>query len=139
MTDEVVVELSEILTLRSKRNLLVLADALTQQQQIPQETAIRNIEAAYIRAAEAEYGPEYEFWARIMKDGSIQLAQVLKVVEMMRNEFREVSLSDLQQSQSHAELEQYVVNSLDPVHPPQISEWLRSDETEIQNVKITVH
>lgn len=138
MSGETVIELPESLTLKNERNLLVLANTLTQQQQIQQETAVQIIEAAYVRAAEAKYGAEYEFWARIKNDGSIQLAQVLKVVEIMRNECREVTLSDLQDSQSHAELGQYVVNPLEPVHPPQIAEWLGSGETEIQNVKITV-
>lgn len=139
MTGEIFLDLPEELNLKGERNLLVLANVLIRQQQIPQETASREIEAAYVRAAEAEYGAEYEFWAKLKKDGSIELAQVLKVVDLMVNEYREVALTEIRNTQSDAELGHYVVNPVTPIHPHRISEWLRSGETQIRNLSITAH
>ncbi|NOD92948.1 hypothetical protein GS636_09155 [Ruegeria sp. HKCCD4884] len=138
MTDDIFLDLPEEINLKGERNLLVLANVLIRQQQIPQETASREIEAAYVRAAEAEYGAEYEFWAKLKKDGSIELAQVLKVVDVMLNEYREVALTDIRNTQSDAELGHYVVNPVPPIHPHRISEWLRSGETQIRNLSINV-
>ncbi|KIC43365.1 hypothetical protein RA27_08845 [Ruegeria sp. ANG-R] len=137
MTEDPIVEIAEPLVLEADRSLLALAGAISKEQGIPQEVAIREVEASYVRAAEAEYGPEYEFWAQIKADGTVQLAQVLKVVKAMRNEYREVALDDLRKSHPEARPGQYVVNALAPIHPHRISEWMQPRQTRVENLKIT--
>ena len=124
--------------LKSNRNLLVLAEVLAKANGVSVEDAVTGIEASYVRAAEAEFGTEYEFWARIKPDGTISLAQVLKVVDVVRSEYREVALGDLSRYDANAALGQFVVNELDSVHPEKIVHWLQSEGTEICNISLSV-
>ncbi|SDW15513.1 NusA N-terminal domain-containing protein [Ruegeria halocynthiae] len=137
MSDNHLLEVAEGFVLKGDRSLQALARALAKEQGVPLKAAIQDIEASYVRAAEAEYGPEYEFWAQVKEDGTVQLAQVLKAVEVMRNAQREVAVDDLRRSRPDAQPGQYVVNTLDPIHPHKIAQWMRSTETQIENVKIT--
>lgn len=72
---------------------------------------------AYVEAAQQEYGSEFTFWARMDSAGRIEVAQVLKIVETVADERREVNFSTVKQHASNAKLGDYIVNIIDPVVP----------------------
>ena len=125
-------------TLRSDRSLTSLILGLAAERGISTEQAARDVEEAYVRAAEVKHGAEYLFWAKLDADGTMSLAQVLQVVEHVVNPCREVALSDLRSNFPDAELGQYVVNAIAPVHPPKIAHWQIPRATEIENVELVV-
>ena len=136
--EEVVFQRAEGFTLSSDRNLLVLSERIAKERGISREQAVDEIQEAYVQAAEAEHGPEYLFWAKIAEDGAVFVAQVLRAVEVMRNPYREVALLDLQSTYPDAQLGQYIVNAITPVHPPKLADWLVPRATEISNVELKV-
>lgn len=136
MTQDLLLETPGPFVLDSDRTLLSLAGFLADTHGIPRQQAVDEIEAAYIRAAEAEYGPDYTFWVRVKPDGSIAVAQVLKIVEVMRDERREVALGDLSDSHPDARLGAFIVNPVAPVHPAHIAEWLQPRQTTLRNIRV---
>ncbi|SMX36914.1 NusA N-terminal domain-containing protein [Octadecabacter ascidiaceicola] len=72
---------------------------------------------AYVEAAKQKHGSEFTFWARVDDSGCIEVAQVLKIVETVADERREVNLANVRQRDSKAKLGGYIVNIIDPVVP----------------------
>ena len=82
------------------------------------------VEAAYVKAAERRHGSDFIFWARRNDAGHIAVAQVLKIVETVVDDHREVKLTDVQLCVPNAKLGEYVINRIDPVEPdgPQMTD-----------------
>ncbi|GAA6158662.1 hypothetical protein NBRC116589_08360 [Ruegeria sp. HU-ET01832] len=138
MTSSSLVEGGTTITLETDRTLLTLAAKLAEKQRMSAQDAIGEIEQAYTRAAEAEHGPEYLFWAKIGKDGAISVAQVLKIVEVLTDQYREVALSDVRNNFPDAQIGQFVVNAIDPVHPPKVAHWLSPRATDISGLDLSL-
>ena len=70
--------------------------------------------AAYVQAAQAKYGDQYTFWAKVDEAGQVSLAQVLRVVEFVEDVCKEVALTHIRRTDPNAALGDHVVNPLDP-------------------------
>ena len=92
-------------------------------------------EAELLNAAKLAYGSAYHFWAKVDDQGRPSLAQVLRVVETVRDERREVALHLLQRTNPSASLGDHVVNPLDVD-----AIWLceSASDTAVSNVMLTV-
>ena len=97
------------------------AEELAHRQQVPVREMIKEIERAYVDAAETQYGKGNTFWASVQDVGAIKLAQVLKVVEEVKTPQREVARSNLLETDPDVQLGHYVVNTIEPIHPPKFA------------------
>ena len=132
-----ILESADALVLRRNTFLRTLAEELAHRQQVPVREMIKEIERAYVDAAETQYGKGYTFWASVQDDGTIKLAQVLKVVEEVKTPQREVARSNLLETDPDVQLGHYVVNTIEPIHPPKFAQSVRLQETHITNLKIS--
>lgn len=138
MTETVLVDRPDTIELGLDTDLMSLAAVIAAEYDISPEMAVREIEDLYVAAAEAEHGAGYRFWASVKRDGTVEVAQVLKVVATLRDEQREVAIDALRTVEPEAQLGQYVVNPIDPIHPARIAVWLEKGKTEVRNVKLSV-
>lgn len=95
------------------------------------------IEAAYVKAAEQKHGGEFTFWARIDDAGRVAVAQVLRIVETVKDEHREVKLADIILRAPNAKLGEYVVNRIDAVEPDETQMTDAKTLATIRNVRIS--
>jgi len=132
-----ILTISEPLVLTSERNLRILARHIARERAQPLSEVINEIEHLYVKTAKAQYGEEYEFWSHIQQNGQIKLAQVLKIVDRVECEQREVKFTDVIAFRPDAKIGTYICNALSPIHPAKIEEWLAAAETLVQKVQIS--
>ncbi len=75
------------------------------------------VEAAYVEAAEQKHGSEFTFWARLDGAGGVEVAQVLKIVENVEDEYREVKLANVITRVPTAKPGEFFLNRIKPVEP----------------------
>ncbi|MCX7561802.1 hypothetical protein OS190_19755 [Sulfitobacter sp. F26204] len=138
MTPDPVLRVDGAFDAQNPGALLAFARKKSNKSGIPVTQVIAEIEAAYVREAEATYGTKFEFWARLRQDGHVVLAQVLKVVKIVKDNHREVSLKNARLQNSAVHPGQYFVKNLKPIHPVEFSKHLRSSQNSISNLKISV-
>ena len=59
------------------------------------------------------------------------------VVEEVKTPQREVARSNLLETDPDVQLGHYVVNTIEPIHPPKFAQSVRLQETHITNLKIS--
>ena len=135
--EKTLLQLDGLYELQYPQAEMVLAQLNARDPDLSLEEAVAQFEAAYVKTAQSHYGREYKFWARLKRDGRIDLVQVLKIVKVVKNAHRHVSLENVQQHDPKAKIGQFVVNALPPIHPQEFADNLGKAATFVQDVRIS--
>ena len=103
-------------TAANKAELIAIADAVAREKSIDRMIVIEAMEEAIQRAARARYGAENDIRAKIdPRSGDLRLWRVLEVVEEPEDYFKQISLIDAQERESHAKIGDFIVDPLPPI------------------------
>ncbi len=103
-------------TALSRTELLQVADAVAREKSIERDEVLEAMEQAISKAGRAKYGHEHDIRAEIdRKTGEIRLRRFREVVEMVENEFTELTLADGQARQPGVDLGDFIVEELPPI------------------------
>ena len=100
----------------ARPELLQIAESVAREKSIDQNIVIEAMEQAIQSAAKRKYGQELEIRAGInKKSGEIEIARVLKVVEVIDNKATEITLEEGQKRDSSARIGDYFYDPLPPI------------------------
>ena len=100
----------------ARPELLQIAESVAREKSIDQNIVIQAMEQAIQSAAKRKYGQELEIRAGInKKSGEIEIARVLKVVEVVDNKAIEITLEEGQKRDSSARIGDYFYDPLPPI------------------------
>ena len=100
----------------ARPELLQIAESVAREKSIDQNIVIEAMEQAIQSAAKRKYGQELEIRAGInKKSGEIEIARVLKVVEVVDNKAIEITLEEGQKRDSSARIGDYFYDPLPPI------------------------
>ena len=100
----------------ARPELLQIAESVAREKSIDQNIVIEAMEQAIQSAAKRKYGQELEIRAGInKKSGEIEIARVLKVVEVVDNKATEITLEEGQKRDSSARIGDYFYDPLPPI------------------------
>jgi N utilization substance protein A len=100
----------------ARPELLQIAESVARDKSIDQGIVIEAMEQAIQSAAKRKYGQELEIRAGInKKSGEIEIARVLKVVEVIENKATEITLEDGQKRDASARLGDFFYDPLPPI------------------------
>ena len=93
----------------ARPELLQIAESVAREKSIDQNIVIQAMEQAIQSAAKRKYGQELEIRAGInKKSGEIEIARVLKVVEVVDNKAIEITLEEGQKRDSSARIGDFI-------------------------------
>ena len=96
--------------------LLQVADAVARDKGIDRDEVLEAMEQAIQKAGRSKYGHEHDIRAHIdRKNGEIQLARFMEVVEEVENELTQLTLSQAQAKKSDAVIGEFLVDPLPPI------------------------
>ena len=100
----------------ARPELLQIAESVAREKSIDQNIVIQAMEQAIQSAAKRKYGQELEIRAGInKKSGEIEIARVLKVVEVVDNKAIEITLEEGQKRDSSARIGDFFYDALPPI------------------------
>ncbi len=100
----------------ARPELLQIAESVAREKSIDQDIVIEAMEQAIQSAAKRKYGQELEIRAGInKKNGEIEIARVLKVVEEVENKAIEISIEEGKKRNSDARIGDYFYDPLPPI------------------------
>ena len=100
----------------ARPELLQIAESVAREKSIDQSIVIEAMEQAIQSAAKRKYGQELEIRAGInKKSGEIEIARVLKVVEVVDNKAIEITLEEGQKRDSSARIGDFFYDPLPPI------------------------
>ena len=100
----------------ARPELLQIAESVAREKSIDQNIVIEAMEQAIQSAAKRKYGQELEIRAGInKKSGEIEIARVLKVVEVVDNKAIEITLEEGQKRDSSARIGDFFYDPLPPI------------------------
>jgi len=100
----------------ARPELLQIAESVAREKSIDQDIVIEAMEQAIQSAAKRKYGQELEIRAGInKKNGEIEIARVLKVVEEVENKAIEISIEEGKKRDSDARIGDYFYDPLPPI------------------------
>ena len=100
----------------ARPELLQIAESVAREKSIDQSIVIEAMEQAIQSAAKRKYGQELEIRAGInKKSGEIEIARVLKVVEVVDNKATEITLEEGEKRDSSARIGDYFYDPLPPI------------------------
>ena len=100
----------------ARPELLQIAESVAREKSIDQNIVIQAMEQAIQSAAKRKYGQELEIRAGINKNsGEIEIARVLKVVEVVDNKAIEITLEEGQKRDSSARIGDFFYDPLPPI------------------------
>ena len=100
----------------ARPELLQIAESVAREKSIDQDIVIEAMEQAIQSAAKRKYGQELEIRAGInKKNGEIEIARVLKVVEEVENKAIEISIEEGKKRNSDARVGDYFYDPLPPI------------------------
>ena len=100
----------------ARPELLQIAESVAREKSIDQGIVIEAMEQAIQSAAKRKYGQELEIRAGInKKSGEIEIARVLKVVEVIENKATEITIEEGKKRDSSARVGDYFYDPLPPI------------------------
>ena len=100
----------------ARPELLQIAESVAREKSIDQGIVIEAMEQAIQSAAKRKYGQELEIRAGInKKSGEIEIARVLKVVEVIENKATEITIGEGKKRDSSARVGDYFYDPLPPI------------------------
>ena len=100
----------------ARPELLQIAESVAREKSIDQSIVIEAMEQAIQSAAKRKYGQELEIRAGInKKSGEIEIARVLKVVEVVDNKAIEITLEEGKKRDSSARIGDFFYDPLPPI------------------------
>ena len=100
----------------ARPELLQIAESVAREKSIDQNIVIQAMEQAIQSAAKRKYGQELEIRAGInKKSGEIEIARVLKVVEVVDNKAIEITLEEGKKRDSSARIGDFFYDPLPPI------------------------
>ncbi len=96
--------------------LIQVAEAVSREKSIDKEEVMTAMEEAIEKAARSKYGLERDIRANIdRKDGSINIAQFIEVVEIVENDFTQMTLNEAQRRNLNVGIGEFYKQSLPPI------------------------
>ena len=96
--------------------LIQVAEAVSREKSIEKEEVIVAMEEAIEKAARSKYGLERDIRANIdRKNGSINIAQFIEVVENVENESTQMTLKEAQRRNLNLEIGEFYKQVLPPI------------------------
>ena len=96
--------------------LLQVADAVARDKGIDRDEVLEAMEQAIQKAGRSKYGHEHDIRAHIdRKNGEIQLARFMEVVDAVENEMTQVTVIQAQRKKPDASVGQFLVDPLPPI------------------------
>ncbi len=96
--------------------LLQMADALAREKGIERDDVLEAMEVAISKAGRSKFGPEYDVRATIdRKTGVINMARYVEVVEVVENEFTQVTLAEAQKKNPSIQMGEFIIDPLPPM------------------------
>ena len=96
--------------------LLQVAEAVSREKSIDKEEVITAMEEAIEKAARSKYGLERDIRANIdRKNGSINIAQFTEVVEIVENEYTQMTYNESQRRNLNVGIGEFYRQSLPPI------------------------
>tara|TARA_B100000686_G_scaffold78896_1_gene85029 strand:- start:15419 stop:16933 length:1515 start_codon:yes stop_codon:yes gene_type:complete len=100
----------------ARPELLQIAESVAREKSIDQDIVIGAMEQAIQSAAKRKYGQELEIRAGInRKNGEIEIARVLEIVEVVENKAIEISLTEGIKRDSEARIGDFFYDPLPPI------------------------
>ncbi|MBH87849.1 MAG: transcription termination/antitermination protein NusA [Pelagibacterales bacterium] len=100
----------------ARPELLQIAESVAREKSIDQGIVIEAMEQAIQSAAKRKYGQDLEIRAGInKKSGEIEIARVLKVVEVIENKATEITIEEGRKRDSSARVGDYFYDPLPPI------------------------
>ena len=100
----------------ARPELLQIAESVAREKSIDQNIVIKAMEQAIQSAAKRKYGQELEIRAGInRKSGEIEIARVLKVVEVVENKAVEINIEEGKKRDSSARVGDFFYDPLPPI------------------------
>jgi len=96
--------------------LIQVAEAVSREKSIDKEEVITAMEEAIEKAARSKYGLERDIRANIdRKNGSINIAQFIEVVEIVENEYTQMTYNESQRRNLDVDIGEFYKQSLPPI------------------------
>ncbi|MBR4926854.1 MAG: transcription termination/antitermination protein NusA [Alphaproteobacteria bacterium] len=96
--------------------LVQMADTLAREKGIDKSAVLEAMEQGISKAGRSKYGPEYDIRTKIdPKDGSIQMARYVTVVEEVEDEFTQITLADARKKDKSLNIGDEIVDILPPM------------------------
>ncbi len=96
--------------------LVQMADTLAREKGIDKSAVLEAMEQGISKAGRSKYGPEYDIRTKIdPKDGSIQMARYVTVVEEVEDEFTQITLADARKKDKSLNIGDEIVDVLPPM------------------------
>jgi len=96
--------------------LLQVADVVARDKGIDRDEVLEAMEQAIQKAGRSKYGHEHDIRAHIdRKNGEIQLARFVEVVELVENELTQMTLVQAQRKKPDAAVGEFIVDPLPPI------------------------
>jgi N utilization substance protein A len=96
--------------------LLQVADVVARDKGIDRDEVLEAMEQAIQKAGRSKYGHEHDIRAHIdRKNGEIQLARFVEVVELVENELTQMTLVQAQRKKPDVAVGEFIVDPLPPI------------------------
>lgn len=96
--------------------LVQMADTLAREKGIDKSAVLEAMEQGISKAGRSKYGPEYDIRTKIdPKDGSIQMARYVTVVEEVEDEFTQITLAEARKRDKSLNIGDEIVDALPPM------------------------
>ena len=96
--------------------LIQMADLLAREKNISKKDVLESMEQGISKAGRSKYGPEYDIRTKIdPQTGAIEMARYITVVEVVEDEFTQISLADAQKKDASLKLGDEIVDPLPPM------------------------
>ena len=96
--------------------LIQMADLLAREKNISKKDVLDAMEQGISKAGRSKYGPEYDIRTKIdPQTGAIEMARYITVVEVVEDEFTQISLTEAQKKDASLKLGDEIVDPLPPM------------------------
>ncbi|MBR6730930.1 MAG: transcription termination/antitermination protein NusA [Alphaproteobacteria bacterium] len=96
--------------------LIQMADLLAREKNISKKDVLEAMEQGISKAGRSKYGPEYDIRTKIdPQTGAIEMARYITVVEVVEDEFTQISLESAQKKDSSLKLGDVIIDPLPPM------------------------
>ncbi len=96
--------------------LIQMADLLAREKNISKKDVLDAMEQGISKAGRSKYGPEYDIRTKIdPQTGAIEMARYITVVEVVEDEFTQISLIEAQKKDASLKLGDEIVDPLPPM------------------------
>ena len=96
--------------------LIQMADLLAREKNISKKDVLEAMEQGISKAGRSKYGPEYDIRTKIdPQTGAIEMARYITVVDVVEDEFTQISLESAQKKDASLKLGDEIVDPLPPM------------------------